>query len=780
MSQNIPITDEFDDPWGKFNYYDAYSDTDRDILIDQKHTDIRSFATDENWNQGVIGKQSDRKHWQGYQLSCTAGQIKFVISVINGSQGLADDIDLKTNWADDEWLSIALPAFPLSSLDVANSFFQFTSNSLGNFTLGPVASIPFNASVISLINGDSEFRVPLSVLNGIDRQHVTGVRFVVKATANCTFRCLAIRALGKNWKYATLDTDTRLHILKPTVAPDGSATRDYDWYMPSLYRSATPSGFGDPKPINMSVGIAFNSGTRTNSTTINLFFRENTKMFTQMIDLEGVELSQLEGKPMPETGLTNYRPRTQKELDGLKQSDLDGRTQLDLERTGDPSLSSFITAALSWQGTAATMALLDAESNGYNFTDLDGLAANTWYIFIVDLDGISMRARLYPLDTNGNLVTTQIVYDTGTIYDDFIFVRRAGRFGWQISVGDGDIQIDGIRTRRTVFGELETQPFESITPVTGCELHVVSSNPVEYFDDVFPTDSISPVTLIRDSDRSTTGSSWQVTNPGLTVNTGIQTNLADFFDFAEMEISLDLFYPSSASTIPLSAFLSNDHGRIIPLNMGSLLYDQWQHVVIEPGHPTAQTGRYRFYLVQTTTGNATTWWVDNFSINERVVSFYGRSELEDPWGDQRIDWVPFKNYHSKDSTGIQFTQRGNNLQIRAAAHRQDVRINSIRTIPIYAHLGRFVWEEDELYNPLAPIAAFSTSISSRTVTFNGTTSSDADGYIVNYQWSFGDGMQASGPIVIHTYTHPGDFYVSLIVTDSNGLRSQHTATVTVT
>ena len=64
------------------------------------------------------------------------------------------------------------------------------------------------------------------------------------------------------------------------------------------------------------------------------------------------------------------------------------------------------------------------------------------------------------------------------------------------------------------------------------------------------------------------------------------------------------------------------------------------------------------------------------------------------------------------------------------------------------------------------------------VTFNGADSSDSDGNIVDYRWSFGDGTQATGKRVKHTYTESGIFTASLTVID-NDMRTD-TAQVEIT
>jgi PKD repeat protein len=56
----------------------------------------------------------------------------------------------------------------------------------------------------------------------------------------------------------------------------------------------------------------------------------------------------------------------------------------------------------------------------------------------------------------------------------------------------------------------------------------------------------------------------------------------------------------------------------------------------------------------------------------------------------------------------------------------------------------------------------------RTITFDGSGSSDPDGYIVKYTWDFGDGKVANGKSVTHDYYYPGSYVVRLTVEDNGG------------
>ena len=65
------------------------------------------------------------------------------------------------------------------------------------------------------------------------------------------------------------------------------------------------------------------------------------------------------------------------------------------------------------------------------------------------------------------------------------------------------------------------------------------------------------------------------------------------------------------------------------------------------------------------------------------------------------------------------------------------------------------------------------------VSFDGTGSSDPDGSIASYAWSFGDGGTASGPTASHTYTATGTDTARLTVTDNKSATGSATATITV-
>jgi PKD repeat protein len=82
-----------------------------------------------------------------------------------------------------------------------------------------------------------------------------------------------------------------------------------------------------------------------------------------------------------------------------------------------------------------------------------------------------------------------------------------------------------------------------------------------------------------------------------------------------------------------------------------------------------------------------------------------------------------------------------------------------------------------------PTASFTVAPNPATpgtpVALNGGGSIDPDGAIANYAWNFGDGSASGGITPSHTYLTPGNYTVTLTITDSGGVTSAISQVLTV-
>ncbi len=79
----------------------------------------------------------------------------------------------------------------------------------------------------------------------------------------------------------------------------------------------------------------------------------------------------------------------------------------------------------------------------------------------------------------------------------------------------------------------------------------------------------------------------------------------------------------------------------------------------------------------------------------------------------------------------------------------------------------------------APTAAFTSSCTGLTCSFDASTSNDPDGSIVGVQWDFGDGGTATGPTATWRFTAAGTYTVKATVIDDDGAPASTTAPITV-
>lgn len=102
----------------------------------------------------------------------------------------------------------------------------------------------------------------------------------------------------------------------------------------------------------------------------------------------------------------------------------------------------------------------------------------------------------------------------------------------------------------------------------------------------------------------------------------------------------------------------------------------------------------------------------------------------------------------------------------------------------YGSVGQYALGVN-FYTPgnTAPTAAISATPASGTVpltvSFSGAGSSDPDGSIAGWSWTFGDGTSATGVSTSHVYGTAGTYIAQLQVTDNGGLTATRAVTITV-
>jgi PKD repeat protein len=83
-----------------------------------------------------------------------------------------------------------------------------------------------------------------------------------------------------------------------------------------------------------------------------------------------------------------------------------------------------------------------------------------------------------------------------------------------------------------------------------------------------------------------------------------------------------------------------------------------------------------------------------------------------------------------------------------------------------------------------PVASFTASPASGTaplaVGVDASASTDPDGSIASYAWTFGDGSAATGVSSSHTYASAGTYTITLTVTDDRGATNSTTRSITAT
>ena len=829
---NVPLGEEFTER--AWLYYDSFEVETKDQLPFQRHVDLRTFVptSGEAWTEGTFTYSASVDHFPTLVLHCDE-------TTETQSALPSYPVDLLTGFLDTDLFTFALPMFNLPAINLLQSRIEITSDPEGHCSNTELTAIvSFADSLVPLIEGDSQFVIERSTLqqNSIDLSNITGVRFTIVCNEGeetdigvMGIKLVLAPAEGNpGWVVSTVDYDNFNGMLRQPNPLNGDTTSGPIITQGIMWKSDLLPGYNDPKPVDAEFGLVFSPGSQHHLNELVMYMREEPLIFQNQLDLIGVTQSELDGHPQPDLGREEYVPRTVGEFDKQPMSRFDHLEKMkDLERlpVANPIEESWITFVLQWGEGKTKLIVNNSTSPGYVFPDhgphaFPALEDNKEYLMICTLEDSSARVRLFKLKPDKS-VEQEPIFDTTGINDDGVFRRRQGRVGWKASLNDPDAFVGSIRPRGVVFAEYQSTPLTSFTPVDGAQLFASYTGNEELWDQGFKVTPANAkgVVLSRDKARALSAESFRVDTNGTEHDTGITTDFINFTNFEQAEIKFFIWFaglprtvetvedkhrptfPSRHRTFPshatfpskgyttfdqrqfpnIAVQLVSAEGTVIPLPTPELETNQWQEVIIRvPMEEIIQTGRYQVQILQPTE-IVSTWWIDDVSIFERVVQWSARSTVSDPWDSNYAPWTDFREIVNVNRKGIRLAPRGKDLQLRARALRQNATIKTPKIVPRYASLGRLVWPEERLTDKTPPDINFkSKQVEARTFRFNDE-STPGTGAIIAREWNFGDGAFASGNELQeeHTYALPGEYAVTLIGIDRNGLRASHTRTVVV-
>jgi chitodextrinase len=174
------------------------------------------------------------------------------------------------------------------------------------------------------------------------------------------------------------------------------------------------------------------------------------------------------------------------------------------------------------------------------------------------------------------------------------------------------------------------------------------------------------------------------------------------------------------------------------------------------------------------------------TLVEAGAMYQYNSSAVDPDGDQvrlRFDWGD-----GSLSTWSDFV--ASNTSVSASHAWTNVSNYPVRVIAQDTNGSNSSWSEtltvmisqfgSEGFPPVGMFHIPANASVNHSMVFDASGSFDPDGTIVSYVWDFGDGITGVGAIVVHTYESPGEYTVTLTVTDNAGLNYNYSQVVSIT
>src|SRR5208282_5574491 len=371
---NIPLQEEFtEDAWTN---YTTYAPETNEYLRTQRHIDLRTFTSDskEDWTApGIAGRQTALDEFAGLYIPIEA-------EYINASESVTPDhpIDLLNGFEPTDYLTFGIRVFPGNAVSEGESYIDITSDPEGKFineTFSIVLKKGFEANVpnflpqrptqpaIELASGEwrqtleailefeaeihkyRQWKILRSKLEnqGINLERITGVRFRMQGASSLELESIGnviiagFRLVAKEWVQSTVDFDNWNGRLVKPVPPNANPEKGAALKQGTLWRSTPISGEADPMIVDGEFGVAFYTGSQEGADSFTFYMREETGIFQTQLDLDGTLQTELDGRPQPDLGESEYLPRTITELEGGTLEEMESQTLESLERRAVPN-----------------------------------------------------------------------------------------------------------------------------------------------------------------------------------------------------------------------------------------------------------------------------------------------------------------------------------------------------------------------------------------------------------------------------------------------------------
>lgn len=191
--------------------------------------------------------------------------------------------------------------------------------------------------------------------------------------------------------------------------------------------------------------------------------------------------------------------------------------------------------------------------------------------------------------------------------------------------------------------------------------------------------------------------------------------------------------------------------------------------------PTAMTS-FKLQLINADGADHGPQSCDGLGLAKKVVCALGNVADALYVSTVRTDWVEVTLNGQKVVTKTEFNKNIAAIQKTVTAKPQNTLVFEYKAGLIASYFSARVLSESLTPPPADPIADFTysteTGLGTLRLQVDGSRSTDPDGTISEYVWTFGDGQSATGRSQTHDFNQPGIYDVKLKVKDNTGATNE--------